>query len=725
MRKLLQLLLFYFLPPSSAAPPSNTALSFTSAPDLVILYFEAQCSASTSRVMKTPKLTKETRKSLRRAQHSTLSKVKSDRNQRASDPVLKVPKVDPIRQHQQQLLDLEKSDPEFFAFLRENDSNLLNFEDEDEEDTEGMGQGTETGEGRDSISEEVTEVDEHLLTQTLIESKTGSVKALRTLLSIFRAACIPQGLKGIQEDTYQIVKGRFVVKDSKIYERIMSEVFDAAYTAFDILLGLSDLLKDNQVENLNQLQEHNNWKKMRGLVFSFFKSLTFTLSSLATSNSPGEIASYLLSSLEPFIPLLAPLPPLSKNILHVLLQFWSVSSPIANDDNSRIYAYLRLRQMSLMLPGAVSEECFRLIYLSFARTAKSFNNITSSSVLFMSKCIVELYLTDMSMAYQQVFVYVRQLALLLRTTIQKKTAEASKQILSWQYLNCIRLWTRVICAAPSKEDLGDLAFPLAQVVLGVLTAAPSAVHIPMRFHLISCLQQLAAHCQVFIPTASKLFDILECVDLFSKPVPSTELPPTLSHIIRFHPEACSKASIRDMLVSHVIDMLQHDAEIYRYNVGFPEYVLLTIRKLKMFMKKSKITRWRDLCRTLANQLEQQSAQVKRLRVSMGKAPMEITEFEPLLPKNTDVASKRLMKLLADREIDTSAEITVSAAIAKRQDVDSELVKQKSKKNEALREEANGKAASDKGKKVKALKKAIPVDKIPDEVGAFEWSDDEV
>ena len=678
--------------------------------------------------MKTPKLSKETRKSLKRAQHSTLSKVTSDRNQRASDPVLKVPKVDPIKQHKQQLLDLEKSDPEFFEFLRENDSNLLQFEDDDE-DTEGLEKGaagyfSEDDDEEKEFLQQMTEVDEHLLTQTVTESKSGSMKGLRTLLSIFRAACIPQGVKGMEDDTHLITQGKFIVKDSKLYERIMSEVFEAAYTGFDTILQLSEVLKDKQVENLVRLQEHPKWEKMKALALSFFKSLTFTLSSLAASTTPGEIASYLLSSMEPFIPLLAPLPRLTKIILNVLLQFWSVSSPVTEGDSSRIYAYLRLRQMSLMLPGAVTEECFRLIYLNVARTAKSFNNVTSSSVLFMSKCIVELYLTDISMAYQQTFVYIRQLALLLRTTIQKKTAEASKQILSWQYLNCIRLWTRVICAVPSKDDLGELAFPLAQVILGVLTAAPSAVNIPMRFHLISCLQQLAAHCQVFIPTASKLFDILECADLFSKPVPSTELPPNLSQIIRLHPEACSKPSIRDILVVKVIDMLRQDAEVYRYNVGFPEYVLLTIKKLKMFMKKSKITRWRDLCRTLANHLEQQSGQVKNLRVKLGKAPMEITEFEPLLPKNTDAASKRLMRMLTDQNVESAAEVTVSAAIAQRQAEDDELVKQKSKKNERLKDEAKGKRASDKGKKEKSVKHAIPVDKIPDEVEAFEWSDNE-
>ena len=39
-----------------------------------------------------------------------------------------------VKQHKKYLDSLEETDPEFFAFLKENDSELLNFEDSDKED---------------------------------------------------------------------------------------------------------------------------------------------------------------------------------------------------------------------------------------------------------------------------------------------------------------------------------------------------------------------------------------------------------------------------------------------------------------------------------------------------------------------------------------------------------------------------------------------------------------
>lgn len=685
--------------------------------------------------MKVPKLTRDPRKALRRAQHSVQSKQKEIRSKRASDQVLKVPKPDAIKQHQQELLDLEKSDPEFFEFLRDNDANLLNFaDDDDEEDGTDDIQDEEEDQDEQALdeekdshklqSQELIEVDESFLTFVLEKSKSGNIKALKRLFSIFRAACAPQGIKGEYDESNVGVRSRYLVNDPHIYERIMSEIFEAAYLGLDKILQLSEFTKN--AESLSKLNEHPKWNKVKPMVQSFFKSLMFTLSSLIKSNTSGHIAAYLLSSMESLIPLLAPLPRLTKNFINVLLGIWSTNNPITSEDNSRIYAYLRVRQMSLILPGPVAEECFRLIYLTFARSTKTFNAITSSSVSFMSKCIVELYLTDVSMAYQLAFMHIRQLALLLRSTILKKTAEASKQILSWQYLNCVRLWTRVICAMPLKEDLGELAFPLAQVILGVLTAAPSSVHIPLRFHLISCLQQLAAHCQLFIPTASKLFDVLECADLFSKPVPTTELPPNLYHIIRIPPDACSKANIRDLLVSQAITMLQLDTEIYRYNVGFPEYVFMIIKKLKAFMKKSKISRWRDLSRSLANQLEQHSAHVKKLRAQLGKPPMDITEFEPLLPKNTNAANARLAKLIADHSADDSAEVTVSTEITEYHDIDDDLTQHKRGIQEIGQESASGKKNSKKSTLVQktSANATIPLEQLADEVGELEWSEDE-
>ena len=58
--------------------------------------------------------------------------------------------------------------------------------------------------------------------------------------------------------------------------------------------------------------------------------------------------------------------------------------------------------------------------------------------------------------------YIRQLALHLRTAIAKQTSEATRQVTTWQFMHCIRLWTRVVCSMPRDDQLGPLVFPLTQ-----------------------------------------------------------------------------------------------------------------------------------------------------------------------------------------------------------------------------------------------------------------------
>jgi nucleolar complex protein 2 len=173
-------------------------------------------------------------------------------------------------------------------------------------------------------------------------------------------------------------------------------------------------------------------------------------------------------------------------VLKVFLRLWGYG-PSPEDDvtNVRGQAFLRIRQMVLQLPGTLGEECFRGMYLTYARAAKTFSALSASGVVFMAQCVTELYTLDPAQAYQQAFLYIRQLALHLRTAMMKKSSEATKLVLNWQYLNCLRLWTRVLCAQPKEDELKPLAFPLVQILYGVLAAAPSAVYIPLRFHVIS------------------------------------------------------------------------------------------------------------------------------------------------------------------------------------------------------------------------------------------------
>lgn len=670
--------------------------------------------------------------------------------------------------HRDQLQSLKETDPEFFQYLESNDAGLLDFDETDEEDSEG--QIESEGENGNSSDDEaidnekeaesshdldnkkkVTVATSNLVSELVKSSCAGSTSSLRKLISIFRATCMPSSIKGDDSDDDESEEAgsavnSFIVDDPAVYEYAMTEIVENAYKSFYKILDLPSKAEKVTAALLEKLEDHPKWKRSQFLVLSFFKSISHTLNGIADTvtnvkgdknennkerNQSANVGSYLLSSLEPYIPLLAPLPRLSKGFLKVLLHLWAHGpSPEQDSSNVRGRAFLRIRQMALQLPGAMGEECFRGIYLAYARTAKTFSPLTSGDVIYMAQCITELYSLDPAQSYQQAFLYIRQLALHLRTAMMKKSAEATRLVLNWQFLNCLRLWTRIVCSQPKEEGLKPLAFPLIQVLYGVIAAAPSAIYIPLRFHVVSCLQQLAAQVEVFVPTASKLLEILELHEIIvEKPAPSTEVAPMLQHSLRYAEGAVLKPPVRDLIIQQTITMLRYEAEIYRFHVGLPEYLYLSCRKLKAFIKKSKIPKWRDLARTLCHQFESYSCYAKTNRVKLGVTPMEVRGFEPLLAyynqinrgKDVPCSWDRLRKLMASdnsatMRLQTTDEIVVSSEA-------NDTPESSSLRNTVMKAGAQKKVKSKKKTKNEPVLQG-DVNSLHDTVEEMDWSDDE-
>eukprot|EP00605_Chrysophyceae_sp_TOSAG23-4_P000424 GSChrysophyteH1.ASY1.ANO1.481.1 assembled CDS len=581
---------------------------------------------------------------------------------------------DSVSQHRQDLEKLEEMDPEFFDFLKKNDSSLLDFgldEDEEEQDDSEDEEDEDDDEEPERKERKMIQVTEDLLKQTMKSAQKGSMAALKRLMAIFRAACMPYGedshtSENLDENDGNKGVSSYQISSSDIFEFTLQYVLEGACKAFNALLDL-DSAKSIDSSTLESLRKHKKWKKAQLLVLSFFKSYMTVLGGAARSSTSGNIGSkqneenpmavavYLLQVIDPYIHLLAPLPRLAKTLLKILLFVWSEGPDPAEDDhNLRARSYLRIRRMSMVLPGSFTEECFRCVYLTFTRVCKSFTEYNEASVLFMIRCVVELYQTDILQSYQQGFLYIRQLALHLRTAVMKKTSENTRLVTSWQFINCLRLWTRAIAAAPNENELGALAFPLSQIMHGVIALAQSVYLLPLRFHLVICIQHLASSCRLFIPTAHKLLEILELSDIMTaKPTPSTDIPPRLQYMNKIPAGSVTRAPVRDAVVLRTIELLRCDAEVYRYSAGFPEYVYLTIRKIKAFAKAAKVSKWRDMARTTVSQLEEFNTEAKRFRSTIGLTPSEVTGFEPLLPVGTPCSYERVSKLMKSFDLTAS------------------------------------------------------------------------
>ena len=287
-----------------------------------------------------------------------------------------------IGKHRNELQSLESEDPEFFKYLQENDANLLEFgegeedDEEEEDDDDGDLEGVEFSDDEDEDEGEEEEeeeegsipkssssrripqimvVTEEILNETIEKAQGGSFVALKKLLAIFRSACLPSGKDEMADDEEDDRTGMssFSIPSPEVYQQVIVGVTDHAHVCMYLQLDLEELTP----EHLSKLKSHPKWKKLQFLVLSFFKSMLHVLAGVSIASQQEQVTSFLVGTLEAYLPLLTPLPRLSKAVLNTLLTLWSTGpSPSENKSGSdvRVQAFLRVRQMALMLPGIKS-----------------------------------------------------------------------------------------------------------------------------------------------------------------------------------------------------------------------------------------------------------------------------------------------------------------------------------------------------------------------------------
>ncbi|KAL6642880.1 hypothetical protein ACP70R_021061 [Stipagrostis hirtigluma subsp. patula] len=138
-------------------------------------------------------------------------------------------------------------------------------------------------------------------------------------------------------------------------------------------------------------------------------------------------------------------------------------------------------------------------YLVNCKLSKSISGSKLKHIQFLGNCVRELYGLDPQSAYRHAFVFIRQLAVILKGALtergpkkktkgrnkaanqQKKQIEKSYQkVYDWQYIFCLELWTSVVCECSSEEEFRPLAYLLTQIIHGVACLVPSARYLPRR-----------------------------------------------------------------------------------------------------------------------------------------------------------------------------------------------------------------------------------------------------
>ncbi|KAF8687566.1 Noc2 protein, partial [Rhizoctonia solani] len=449
--------------------------------------------------------------------------------------------------HAMDLAQLQKTDPEFYKYLQENDRELLDFKPEEME--------FEDDEDMEDTNEKPVLTSEILKTwqRSLIE--THSLRTLRKLLVAFKAAAYMNDEEVETRWKIDSAAGKHISTYFMLVQADMKTVFNKLVTT---TLKYTPIIAAH----------HAPYKTLPGDKFK-----------PPTTNA--TLSKLLLSHLYNAIRLIEQLP----------------SNPTDDDEEgddndndtpeSKSKKSKKGDKKTKKPKKGESDEGSKtaLVELALGETGKLIPWVVGSrkAVKMWLKTCLSLWSTSADSVRISAFLAVRRLSLSAdEAVVELVLKEAYKQVYNWQFVHCIDFWSLVL--ARGEEELQPLVYPLVQVGLGAVSLIPSQRYHPLHIHILTSLHHLASHTKTYIPISSHLLPILTSYLSASKPKSAMLKPLDMASTIRA-PSAYLKTHVlAESVVQEAVWLLAESVPLT--SVAFPEVVFPIVSTLKKSLKKN-------------------------------------------------------------------------------------------------------------------------------------------
>ncbi|KAI7735558.1 hypothetical protein M8C21_004747 [Ambrosia artemisiifolia] len=545
--------------------------------------------------------------------HSVKDKQKEDNNIEEAPVTVKA--VENASEHKSQLQRLSEKDPEFYEYLKEHDKELLDFDDDDDDDDEYaetyMDDDEEPQEGEDEDDENEPmdhadgvskREDIKTITSEMVDSWCKAIReerrigAIRNMMRAFRSACHC----GDDDNESKLTSMSFPVFN-KILLFVLSEMDGILRTILKLPLS------GGKKEMILDLMNTRAWKNYNHLVKAYLGNALHVLNQMTDT----DMIAFTLRRLKFSSLFLAAFPSLLRKYIKVVLHFWGTGGGALP-----IVSLLFLRDVCVRLGSDCVDECFKGIYKAYVLNCHFVNATKLQHVQFLGNCVNELFRVDLPSAYQHAFVFIRQLAMILREAYATKRKEIFRKVYEWKYMNCLQLWTGAICTYGSEADFKPLAYPLTQIISGVVRLVPTARYLPLRLRCIRMLNQIAAATNTFIPVAVLLTDMLDMKELHKPPTGGVGKAVDLQSILRVSKATIKTRSFQEACVNSVIEELAEHLSQWSYSPAFFELSFVPAVRLRNFCKSTKVERFRREMRQLIREIEANSEFTNKKRMSI-------------------------------------------------------------------------------------------------------------
>eukprot|EP00750_Incisomonas_marina_P007481 INCI14985.3.p1 GENE.INCI14985.3~~INCI14985.3.p1 ORF type:complete len:553 (+),score=174.66 INCI14985.3:66-1724(+) len=366
--------------------------------------------------------------------------------------------------HKEELEQLKETDPEFYAFLQKNDQEVLAFgQDSDDEDaddkaedmaevdssiTDSAGAKAKRGSAQDSSSKRPV-LTASLLQRIILRTHKGSNRALILLIKAFRT-----GVR-LGDSKQENASSKFVIESSAVFNHLLVYCIGNLHRIFRRRLQGKDGQKQKGSEASKKEKpflpaQCKPWNSMKTIIMSFLRNTVALLSTVKEK----DMKTFILQRMRHYVVYFKILPKVGRKFLKALIKAWIGSTKLEKDEEDldelaasdavRVQAFLRVRELVLAAPRYYMTDSLKGMYLAFVKRSKYTTELSIRKIEMARHCVVELFCIDPLDAYQFTFVYIRQLAIHLRSTLKATNlSSAVKNVYNWQFVHCLKLWTEV------------------------------------------------------------------------------------------------------------------------------------------------------------------------------------------------------------------------------------------------------------------------------------------
>ncbi|KAJ2162237.1 Nucleolar Complex 2 protein [Coemansia sp. RSA 552] len=514
---------------------------------------------------------------------------------------------------------MKEKDPAFFQFMEKNDpAALAILEQGGSDEDEGSGEGSDDSDDaaekdskRGGASAEDVTVNMLKAWEAAV-TKSHSTRALKKLLLAFYSASHMDTESGRGSDVPYRIRG------VDVFNKTISTTIRVTPGE----LGHYAPIVDGKIKKTGQ------WGMAQALAKSYLAGL---LELLRQMSDPAMIQ-YLIKECGRVLPYFSCFIRYTRDLVKELLrQFGSAAS----DDGVRILALLTLRQLVAGSPTAVVDVALKGLYLTYVRHSNVKTMESLTTIQLMRNCGVELYGIDGKASYQHAFVYIRQLAIHLRNSMQLRSKESFRAIYNWQFINSLWFWTEVLATycgdrAEAQPDLcatlESLVYPLTQIILGVARLVPTARYFPLRIQCISQLLRLSAATGVYIPVLPMIIEVLESPEFINRrPVRSTLKPLALDAHLKAPREYEHTHVYLESILESVFGLLADAVAAHSVRIAFPEWVVPATLQLRRWRKRvgKSWSRFSKQLQGLLEKTDQTARMVQQRRAKVDFSPANL------------------------------------------------------------------------------------------------------